>query len=151
VLFAFEFAVDFVGCLGQKEESAQNQNQVPPRDLGSQNAEERFGEAHDPRQGEQERNAAEKGEGEANRARSGLLVLWKSSRKDRDEDDVVDSQDDLEGGQRAESDPGLRVGDPVQWAVRIWFRSGRYEVRWRAAGYQSPAGLRRRSRPSGSA
>ena len=41
------------------------------------------------------------------------LLLRQLPGEDRDEDDVVDAEDDLEHGQREQSDPRVRVGDPV--------------------------------------
>ena len=43
-----------------------------------------------------------------------LLVLGQPAGQDRDEDDVVDAQDDLERRERGEGDPGVGVGDPVE-------------------------------------
>ena len=46
-------------------------------------------------------------------ARPRLLLVRQLARQDRDEDDVVDAEDDLEEGERGEGDPDLRVGQQV--------------------------------------
>ena len=40
-----------------------------------------------------------------------MLIRRQLSGQDRDEDDVVDAQDDLERGQREQGDPRVRVGE----------------------------------------
>ena len=49
-------------------------------------------------------------------ARARLLRRRQLPGQDRDEDDVVDAEDDLEERQRREGDPDLRVGQPVHRA-----------------------------------
>ena len=44
--------------------------------------------------------------------RAFLLLLRQLSGEDRDEDDVVDAENDLEHRQRDEADPDLWVGEP---------------------------------------
>ena len=41
------------------------------------------------------------------------LLLRQPPDQDRDEDDVVDAEDDLERGQRDEGEPRLRVGEQL--------------------------------------
>ena len=55
-------------------------------------------------------------------ARELALFLRQLVHQDRDEDDVVDAQHDLERGERRERDPGIGVGDPVEH--RGWPRAG---------------------------
>jgi hypothetical protein len=49
-----------------------------------------------------------------------LLVGGKFSRENRDEDDVVDAEDQFENGKRQQSDPGIRVSQPFHMA---WVRN----------------------------
>ena len=67
-------------------------------------------------------------EREADLAGLVLLLGRQLAGEDRDEDDVVDAEHDLEGGQREEADPGLRVGEPVHevGSLRGW-RTGKRE------------------------
>ena len=72
-------------------------------------------EQHDPG-GDRER--------EAHPAGSGLGLLLHALREDRDEDDVVDSQDDLEDRQGQKRNPRLGTGDQLHaggdsWRVRL--------------------------------
>ena len=78
--------------------------------------EERRGEADDPAQDEQQADAHPHRRDDADPADEVALTLGQLARDDRDEDDVVDAQDDLEGGQRQQGDPGLGVGQDLHVA-----------------------------------
>ena len=51
-------------------------------------------------------------------ARLAALFRRQAARQDRDEDEVVDAEDDLEERQRRERDPGLGRGDPIHGGRR---------------------------------
>jgi hypothetical protein len=47
------------------------------------------------------------------------LILRELPGEDRDEDDVVDAEDDLEHGEREQSDPRVWVGEPVHVVISL--------------------------------
>ena len=55
----FDLAVDLIGGLGDQEQAADEQDEIPPSDFMVQEAEEGLGEAHDPADGEEEPHAHE--------------------------------------------------------------------------------------------
>src|SRR5690606_20156425 len=85
---------------------------------------DRRGEADDPRQSEQKEYASDHGQREADRAGSSLLLRRQLPRQDRDEDDIVDTEDDLERCEREERDPHRGVGYPAHTFSREVFAGG---------------------------
>ena len=65
-------------------------------------AEERRGEAHHPRDREQQEHADAQGQDQPEPAGELAPGLGQAADQDRDEDDVVDAEDDLHGGQRGQ-------------------------------------------------
>jgi hypothetical protein len=78
-------------------------------DAAAEHAEERRGEAHDPGQREQQQDAHDHRGHEADAARPGLLTGRQLAGENRDEDHVVHAEHDLEGRERQQGDPCLRV------------------------------------------
>ena len=111
VLAALELVVNLVGRLGEQEQAAADQDQVaagdvPPEDVNSgsvsraiQVIENSSASAHHHR-GDQ-----------ADAARALLLLLRQLGRQDRDEDDVVDPENDLQERQRDERDGQFGHGE----------------------------------------
>lgn len=73
-LLAFEFLMDFVSSLGEKEKPTEQKDHVPARDLITEYLKERSGETDDPGQAEEESDAHEHRSGEADSA-GGILLL----------------------------------------------------------------------------
>src|SRR5207245_11768680 len=111
-LLAFELVVNLTGALPQEEQAPQEENHVPSGERVPEHAEERAREAHDGGQGEQQENARPHGQGEADGAGPSLGVGRQLSGQDRDEDDVVDAEDDLEHREGEEGDAGFGGGEP---------------------------------------
>ena len=76
--------------------------------------EQRLRQADDPGQDQQQADPHEHRQEQADHARLPLLLGRQLVDQDRDEDDVVDAQHQLERGQRQEGDPGLRVGQEFE-------------------------------------
>ena len=112
-----ELLVDLRGGLGHQEEAAAHEHQVAAGDVAPEDREERRGEPHDPADGEEERQPRAEREEEAELARLVLLRGRQPAGEDGQEDDVVDAEDDLEGRQGGQRDPGFGLGEEVQDGV----------------------------------
>src|SRR3954462_8578921 len=75
--------------------------------------EERLRETHDPREAHQQQNAGD--ERERKPQATGLLLLRerKFSGENRDEDDVIDPENDFQSGEREQRNPNRRISEPV--------------------------------------
>src|SRR5690606_31516397 len=112
LVLSLQLVVDLVGRLAYEEESSAEQDEVPPREWLGEDLEERRREAHDPRYREEQRQPAHESTHEPQAAGPRLLFPGQPAGENRDEDDVVDSQHDLENRERQESEPCLRIGVP---------------------------------------
>jgi len=92
--------VDLERALGQKKEAAGEEDDVPAGDLLSENGEKRPGEFHHPGQRQEQCDPAEHGQGQADDPGPRPFCLRQTRGQDGYEDDVIDAQDDFEGGQR---------------------------------------------------
>ena len=125
---AAQRVVDLERALGEQEQAAEEQDQVPPGHAESREGDERLGEAREPDDREQQRDPREHREREAADPRRLLALGRQPPDQDRDEDDVVDAEDDLQRRQRQECDPGARLGQQRQHdggplrAFRRWRR-----------------------------
>jgi hypothetical protein len=108
-----EVLVDLPRALAQQEHASDEQDQVAPRDLLPRDAEQGCRQARKRGQREEEADAHEHRAQQADQAGPLLLRGRQLSGEDRDEDDVVDAEDDLERRQRRQRNPDLRVGHPV--------------------------------------
>jgi hypothetical protein len=72
------------------------------------------------------------GQGQAEDPGARLHVLGHAADQDRNHDDVIDTQDDLEGGQGEEGNPDFRVGQPfhVYSFERVLNRASSSAARW---------------------
>ena len=113
--FAFdslEVVMNFMGSLGQEEQPTDDQDQVASGDLVAEDGEQGCCELDDPGKEEQEDDAHDHRQSQTDHAALLSLILGESARENRDEDDVVDPQDDFQRGQGHQRDPGLRFSDP---------------------------------------
>jgi hypothetical protein len=113
-VLGFEFLVHFLHALPDQEETAQQQHQVAPGNLlvHDRHREQRCRQSHDPRQAHQEQDARHERECESQLARLGLLLRRQLVRQDRDENHVINPENNLQGREREQRDPDLRVGEP---------------------------------------
>ena len=118
MLFALHEAVDLPRCLPDEEGAAREQDDVAAGDLLAQHGEHGRREAHQPGEREQQADAHEHGEPEADAPRELAPLRRQAIDQDRDEDDVVDAEHELERSQREESDPRLRIGQEFHRGLR---------------------------------
>src|SRR6185503_7157465 len=103
-----DLVVDLPRRLGDQEQSAEQEDQVAAGDLTAERAaKERAREPHHPRDREQQEQARDEGQPQAHLARQRLLGGGQPAADDRDEDEVVDAQDDLERGQGQQRDEAI--------------------------------------------
>ena len=72
--------------------------------------EQRSSQTHDQGDGEEQQDAGQHGQCQPELTGLLPLILWQPVRQDRDEDDVVDPEDDLEDRERGKGDPRLGAG-----------------------------------------
>jgi len=105
--------VDLRGALPEEEQAAGDQNHVSPRDSLVKDAEQRLGEPHEPGERRQEPDAHHHGKQQPEPP-DGLSPRRRQLvGEDRDEDDVVDAEHQLERDQRQECEPGLRIAQKL--------------------------------------
>jgi hypothetical protein len=117
VLLALELLVDLPRRFVDQEQPADDQDQVASADLVTQEAEERLRQPHHPHDREQQRDAGQHRDRQPQLARLRALVRRDFVGEDRDEDDVVDAEHDLEHRQGRERDPGFRVRNPIHQEI----------------------------------
>src|SRR6059036_373714 len=91
-------------ALEEEEQSPGNQNEIPAGERMTQQLKQRRGQADNPRQHGEQGDARDHGAGQTDAASASLLVPLEFSRKDGDENDVVDAEDDLQHRKRDETD-----------------------------------------------
>ena len=101
-----------VDGLPDQEQAAADQDQVAHREPVVADREHRLREPDDPRDRQQQEDPHPHREPEADRPGAVPLLRRQALHEHRDEDDVVDAQDDLEDRQGQQGDPRLGVGDP---------------------------------------
>jgi hypothetical protein len=107
---AFERLVDLGRALPQEEEPAADEDQVTNGDGPAEDDRKRLRQPEDPGDRQQQQDADPHREPETDPAPSCLLLRRQPSRDDREEDDVVDAEHDLQDRQRRQRDPRLGVG-----------------------------------------
>ena len=108
--FAFHELMDFLGALPDEEQAAAEKDQVASGEASAHHGDQGFGHAGHPRERRQQRDAHEHGKEQAEPAGEGALFPRQLVHQDGDEDDVVDTQHQLEGGEGEEGNQQLRVG-----------------------------------------
>src|SRR5437879_5386674 len=104
-----ELVVDLPRRLADQEEAAADQDEVASTQAVAQHGEQRPRESHHPRDREEQPDADAQREREPEPPRRILLPRGQPPGEDRDEDDVVDAEDDFERGQRRERDQAVGV------------------------------------------
>jgi hypothetical protein len=111
-LVGLHLRVDLARRLEEQEEAAAQEDQVAPRELERPEGRDRLREPDDPREQREEHEAGEERKREAHLARGGAAFLGQAVREDRDEEQVVDPEHDLEADERDEAHPDLGIRDP---------------------------------------
>ena len=88
-------------------------------DLQTRDAEQRRGERRDPGDAGEQPETHEQGEREAHEAGPVAPLRGQLVGEDRDEDQVVDAEHDLQHDEGAEPEPGGRVADPAEQVHRV--------------------------------
>ena len=95
--------------LVEQEQAAKQQDQIAAADAHAGNLEQVGRQAHDPTEGEQQRQPRDHGKTQPDAAGFVAHLGRQAPHKDGDENDVVDAQDDFQGGQHRKSDPDIGV------------------------------------------
>ena len=97
-----------------RNKPAEQQHQIAAGNSTVQDGqrEQRLRQPHDPREAHQEQDSRDERERETELARLRLLFLRQLAGENRDEDDVVDAEHDLERREREEGNPDLRIAKP---------------------------------------
>src|SRR5690606_13340566 len=119
-LLAFQALVDLEGGLPDQEEAADQQDQRLPGEVVPEQGEQRRGQLHDQGDRGEQRQPADQREPDAQPARLVPLVGGELPGAYRDEDQVVDPEDDLQHGQGEEADDevGCHWGDSSGHGLR---------------------------------
>src|SRR5215831_20860546 len=96
--------VNFGRCLRQQEQTTTDQDKIAPGDRTPQDVKKRRGQPNDPDNGKQKQNTHPDRGQESRPPSAALLSRRKLARKNRNENDIVDSEHDLKGCQRDERD-----------------------------------------------
>src|SRR5829696_6694654 len=107
MLLAFEPFVDFERRLSEQEEPAADQDQVAAGNALAENREQRRRQAYYPRNRHQQQNAHHHRGHQPGAPRLQLIRRRQLARQDRDEDDVVDAENDFEEGERDEREQAV--------------------------------------------
>ena len=136
--------MDLPRALVEEEKTTGDQDHVPPGNGVAEQLEQRLGEADDPGDRGEQREAGEQRQCQSDLPGPVLSFRRQPAGEDRDKDQVVDTEHDLEGGQRQKARPDLRIDYPIHSDAHPWLpalRSG-LPVRRRASGLRYlPAGF----------
>ncbi len=114
-----DLVVDLPRRLEDEEEATRDEDEVAPGQPPDDK--ERPREAHDPRDREQEGQPGSERQGQAQAPRPRLLGRRQAAAEDRDEDDVVDAEDQLHRGQ---GDQREEILDAQAWSFLSWAAIG---------------------------
>ncbi|MNE27089.1 hypothetical protein D3C80_1204830 [compost metagenome] len=116
--------VDFLGGFPHQEQTAGDQDQVAPAEGGVEalaveaQVEDRRRQADDPADGGQQGQAHDQGQTDADPARALTMLGRQLVRQDRDEDQVVDAEDDFHDHEGHEGRPGGRIAQQGSYAFK---------------------------------
>ena len=114
LLVTLQHVVGLHRAFHDQEGAAADQDHIAPGDVEVENRENRLGQPDDPGQREQQHEAPDQGQCQADPAGRLLLVFRQTSRNDRQEDQVIDAEDNLQRGKRQQTDPDLIVGQHLE-------------------------------------
>jgi hypothetical protein len=112
VVLPFERAVNLVHAFPQQEQTSGEQDHVSTREILIEYGKPRFSQRHHPRDREQQADARDRRDSEAERSCTSALRFGQATDEYRDEDDVVDTEHDLERSERREGNPRVWVSNP---------------------------------------
>ena len=109
-LMSFQSLVQFHRALEQEEQAAEDQNEVAAGQAEAPDGHQRRSQCHDPGDGGEQCEADDERQREADHARGVALMRRQLVGQNRDEDEIVDTENNLENDQGSKTDPGGRVG-----------------------------------------
>ena len=115
-LSRLDFAVDFVGGLADQEQSAADQNDVAPGEFQVFHRQHRLRQPDQPDQEAKQKDAEHQGQQQPDLPRAFCLRLRNPRHDDRQEDDVVDAEHDLQRRQCQQRRPSFRTGEEFDHA-----------------------------------
>ena len=105
--------MNLAGAAIDQEQSAGDEDDVARRELPAEHLEHGRGKLCDPNNAGQQRQPRCQSKHKANLARSRLTMLRQSARQNRNQDNVVDTEDYLDCDQRQQRCPDLRMARPL--------------------------------------
>ena len=116
LVLALEPFVDLARALVEQKQPAGDQDDVAPGEPALEQLEYRRRQPDDPGDRREQREAGQHRQRQPEPPRQIPPVLRQPADQDRDKDEIVDAEHDLERGQRHETGPELRVGQPLHRA-----------------------------------
>src|ERR1700754_2523229 len=101
--------MDFVGGLGNEKQAAADQDDVAPGERIMIGGENITGQSNQPYEKAEQHDTEQERESEADLARAPCLFFRDNGDDNRNENDVVDTENDLERRQRQQGSPGFRA------------------------------------------
>ncbi len=117
LLLGFDLGMNLVGCLGDQEQPAPDQDQVAPGQAEAGDRDHRLRQTDQPHQGAEQENPKQQRQRQPDLPRPCGLLLRNPGDDDRQEDDIVDAEHDFECGQRQQRGPGFRAGQECDHAL----------------------------------
>jgi hypothetical protein len=108
MFFAFETLVDLERRLPDQKHATDDQNEIAAGNILREKGEERPRQPDDPGNREQQRDPHRHGREQTCSPGTPLLGRWEFSRENRNEDDVVDAENDFEKSEGDECEQALR-------------------------------------------
>ncbi|ENN86158.1 hypothetical protein RHSP_33312 [Rhizobium freirei PRF 81] len=113
-LMPFQPFMQLHRALEQQEQAAENQDEVAAGQAKAPDGEQRRRQRHHPGDRGEECQADDEGQRQADHACGIALVRRQLVGQNRDENEIVDTENNLENDQGSKTDPGGRVGYPVE-------------------------------------
>ena len=101
--------MDLAGTFPDQEQTTDNQNQIATRYRLAENGKKRFGQSNQPGQKKQQPNTHEHGHEQTNAPGDLLLRFGQLVHQNRNKNNVVNAQHQLQHGQGSKGNPDLRV------------------------------------------
>lgn len=115
LVFALHAVIDLGAAFPEKEKAAEEQDQIAARYPLAEEMEQIRRKPHDPADRQEKRDPRDHCEREAEEPSPRLHMGWHSTHQNRNHDDVVDAQYDLQRRQRKKRDPDFRAGEPFHF------------------------------------
>ena len=116
--------MDLDRCLDQQEKAAEQQHEIASGDLygAPRDHEQGLCELGNPREREQQQDPRDHRKPEPQQPRRVALFRREPAHEDREKDDVVDTEDNLESRQGCQRGPCFRARHPIEHALIIRVR-----------------------------